>query len=96
MVSVEEVQTMMKRVYYARDAERGAKATYEWLKEEVEELGGAMRKGDRDGLEGEFADVLAWLASLANVVQVDLERAVLKKYDNCCPKCSSSPCKCPF
>jgi NTP pyrophosphatase (non-canonical NTP hydrolase) len=86
----------MRRIYFARDAERGAEGTYRWFKEEVEELGDAMRKSDREALENEFADVVAWLASLANVLQVNLEKAVLRKYDNHCPKCSSSPCECTF
>lgn len=86
----------MRRIYFARDTERGAEGTYRWFKEEVEELGDAMRKSDRRALEDEFADVVAWLASLANVLQVNLETAVLRKYDNHCPKCRSSPCECTF
>jgi len=86
----------MRRIYFARDTERGAEGTYRWFKEEVEELGDAMRKSDRRALEDEFADVVAWLASLANVLQVNLETAVLRKYANHCPKCSSSPCECTF
>jgi NTP pyrophosphatase (non-canonical NTP hydrolase) len=96
VVSIEKVQNMMRRIYFARDAERGAEGTYRWFKEEVEELGDAMRKSDREALENEFADVVAWLASLANVLQVNLETAVSRKYDNHCPKCSSSPCECAF
>jgi len=45
-------------------------------------------------LQDEFADVLAWLASLANVVNVDLEAAALGKYRGKCPKCSQAPCNC--
>jgi len=96
VVSIEKIQDMMRRIYFARDAERGAEGTYRWFKEEVEELGDAMRKSDREALENEFADVVAWLVSLANVLQVNLETAVLRKYDNHCPKCSSSPCECTF
>jgi NTP pyrophosphatase (non-canonical NTP hydrolase) len=96
MVSIEELQNMMRRIYFARDAERGAEGTYRWFKEEVEELGDAMRKSEREALENEFADVAAWLASLANVLQVNLEKAVLRKYDNHCPKCCSSPCECTY
>jgi len=44
----------------------------------------------------EFADVLAWLASLANVVGIDLEKAAMTKYDGKCPKCQKSPCQCPL
>ena len=96
MVSIEKIQNLMRRIYFARDTERGVEGTYRWFKEEVEELGDAMRKSDRRALEDEFADVVAWLASLANVLQVNLETAVLRKYANHCPKCSSSPCECTF
>jgi len=51
---------------------------------------------DKKALENEFADVIAWLASLANVTNVDLEKATLSKYDDKCPKCGHSPCKCTF
>jgi len=47
-------------------------------------------------LQEEFADVIAWLASLANITGIDLEKAALKKYDNKCPKCGHSPCECTF
>lgn len=84
----------MRHIYFHRDSERGAEGTYRWLKEEIDELGEAMRNANKKALEKEFADVIAWLASLANVLKVDLEKVTLRKYDNCCPKCGSSPCKC--
>lgn len=89
-------QDMMRRIYFHRDAKRGAKGTYEWLVDEVEELEEALRERDKDALEDEFADVLAWLASLANVVNIDLEKAALTKYNNKCPKCGEIPCTCPL
>ncbi len=96
MVSIREFQNMMRCIYFHNDAERGADGTYEWLKEEIDELGEAMANIDKKVLEDEFADVIAWLASLANVLEIDLEKAAVKKYDNCCPKCSSSPCNCGY
>ncbi|MFQ6067918.1 MAG: MazG nucleotide pyrophosphohydrolase domain-containing protein [Candidatus Bathyarchaeia archaeon] len=95
-MSIKEFQKMMRRIYFHRDSERGADRTFRWLREEVDELGEAMENGDKKLLEEEFADVIAWLASLANVLKIDLEKATLRKYDNCCPKCLSSPCKCTF
>ena len=68
--------------------------TYKWLLEEVNELGEAAKEKNITALEDEFADVLAWLASLANVLNIDLEEAATAKYDNKCPKCRESPCKC--
>jgi NTP pyrophosphatase (non-canonical NTP hydrolase) len=64
--------------------------------EEVEELREALKGDDIKAIENEFADVFAWLASLANIVNIDLEKAALQKYDNKCPKCGLSPCDCPF
>ena len=70
--------------------------TYKWLTDEVKELGESLNTNDEEGLEGEFADVFAWLASLANITGIDLEKATLRKYDNKCPKCGHSPCACAF
>ena len=93
-MNIEEFQDMMRRIYFHRDSERGAKGTYNWLVEEVGELGEAMEKGDEKALRDEFADVLAWLASLANVVNLDLEAAALQKYAGRCPRCLHVPCNC--
>lgn len=89
-----EFQDMMRRIYFHHDSKRGRKRTYSWLVEEVEELGAAVRGKDKKALETEFADVLAWLASLANVVDVNLEEAAMAKYNHRCPKCRQAPCKC--
>ena len=93
---IHEFQDMMKRIYFHRDSKRGVKRTYDWLVEEVGELGEALKGRDVKALEDEFADVIAWLSSLANVVEIDLERATLTKYDDTCPKCKKSPCGCSF
>jgi NTP pyrophosphatase (non-canonical NTP hydrolase) len=95
-MQIRKFQEFMRDLYFHRDSKRGAKGTYEWLTDEVEELGDALKANDRKGTEEEFADVLAWLASLANVLNVDLEKAALTKYDRKCPKCRFSPCKCIF
>ncbi len=87
---------MMRQIYFQRDSERGTVGTFNWLMEEVEELREAIKEGDKEAIENEFADVLAWLASLANVVSIDLEKATMSKYDNRCPKCGLKPCECPF
>ena len=89
-----EFQNMMWQIYFHHDSKRGAKGTYLWLVEEVEELGEAIKGKDRKALENEFADVLAWLASLANVVDINLEEAATTKYNQKCPKCEQVPCEC--
>ena len=93
---IHELQQMMKRLYFHRDMKRGIKGNYEWLKDEVKELGEALEGTDKQATEKEFADVIAWLASLANLTGIDLEKATLNKYPNKCPKCQQSPCECKF
>jgi len=87
---------MMKRLYFHRDSERGVKGTYEWLADELQELYEALEEGDKEAAEKEFADVIAWLASLANITGIDLEKAAVNKYSDKCPKCQQSPCHCTF
>jgi NTP pyrophosphatase (non-canonical NTP hydrolase) len=65
-----------------------------WLMEEVGELAGALRQGSREELAAEFADVLAWLVTIANVAGIDLEQAVLDKYGGGCPGCGQMVCRC--
>jgi len=94
---ISEFQQMMRHLYFRRDSERGVEGTYNWLVDEVAELGEELKKGtDREAAEKEFADVIAWLASLANVTGIDLERAAVNKYNYKCPKCQQSPCQCTF
>jgi NTP pyrophosphatase (non-canonical NTP hydrolase) len=89
------LQGLMGDVYEERDHARGVDATFRWFTEEVGELARAIRKGDRDNLTHEVGDVLAWLASLANLVDVDLEQAA-SRYADGCPKCRNTPCSCPI
>ncbi|MGB9713459.1 MAG: MazG nucleotide pyrophosphohydrolase domain-containing protein [Candidatus Bathyarchaeales archaeon] len=93
---IREFQELMRRLYFRRDSERGLAKTYNWLVEEVEELKEALETADKKAIENEFADVIAWLASLANIANIDLEKAALNKYDNKCPKCGRMPCQCTF
>ena len=94
-MQIRELQTSMAHLYRERDAARGRDATFRWLTEEIGELARALRTGDRDNLEHEFGDVLAWLASLANLEGVDLGAAVAR-YADSCPRCREAPCHCPF
>ncbi len=87
------LQATMLGTYGDRDATRGVDATFRWFTEEVGELARAIRTGDRQNLELEFSDVTAWLASLANLLEVDLE-AALARYADGCPKCHRRPCVC--
>jgi len=94
-LEIKGFQELMRQIYFHRDSRRGAYGTFLWLLEEIAELGRAIPNGDRKSLEDEFADVLAWLCSLANVLNVDLEKAALLKYDGKCPRCRLEACCCP-
>ncbi|MBK9477184.1 MAG: pyrophosphohydrolase [Tetrasphaera sp.] len=88
------LQDVIDRTYGERDRARGVPSTVAWLAEEVGELAQAVRKGSRADQEHEFADVLAWVASLANQVGVDLTAAIAR-YGQGCPRCATMPCACP-
>jgi len=93
---ISEFQELMHRLYFHRDSQREVEKTFEWLVDEVAELGAALRSNDKKALESEFADVIAWLASLANITNINLEAVACQKYNNKCPKCGQIPCQCPF
>jgi NTP pyrophosphatase (non-canonical NTP hydrolase) len=81
-------------MYLDKDLARGVDGTFMWLMEEVGELAAALREGSREEQAAEFADVLAWLTTIANVVDVDLTTAVRKKYGAGCPGCGQFVCIC--
>lgn len=93
-VSLRDFQAHIARMYGRKDCERGAEATFLWLMEEIGELAAALRSGTHEELSLEFADVLAWLATIANVKGIDLSRAIGKKYGAGCPGCGQIPCSC--
>ncbi len=88
-----DFQDLMDRTYGVADRARGVPASVAWLVEEVGELAQAVRKGSVDEQAHEFADVLAWVATLANQVGVDLDAAIAR-YAGGCPRCGSLPCTC--
>ena len=92
-MEIREFQKMMDELYGSRDRKRGVEKTFLWVIEEMGELVRGIRKKNRKEIENEFADVVAWIFSLANLLEVDIERAIAK-YDGKCPKCGKSPCIC--
>jgi NTP pyrophosphatase (non-canonical NTP hydrolase) len=92
--SLAQLQQVIRDLYDAKDRRRGVEGTFMWFMEEVGELASALRGDDRAALAAEFADVLAWLATLANIAEVDLESAVRAKYGDGCPGCGRVPCVC--
>jgi NTP pyrophosphatase (non-canonical NTP hydrolase) len=93
MTELGALQDRMAAIYGARDTARGVPATVAWLAEEVGELARAVRKGTREEQLHELGDVLAWLASLANQLDLSLEGAAAR-YDDGCPRCAATPCRC--
>ena len=79
-LTLAEFQEFIFDRYEKVDRARGAPRTFMWFVEEVGELASALQGADRDNIEEEFADVLAWLCTLANINDVDLTRAVTRKY----------------
>jgi NTP pyrophosphatase (non-canonical NTP hydrolase) len=77
-MKLREFQQFIRDKYYARDSERGTPGTFMWFIEEVGELATALAGKDQDNKEEEFADVLAWMCTLANINDVDLAKAVEK------------------
>lgn len=88
-----ELQEVIERTFGDRDRARGVPASVAWLAEEVGELAQAVRKGTHDQQVHEFGDVIAWVATLANQMGVDLTEAV-QRYADGCPRCSSVRCAC--
>lgn len=94
-IGLGEFQRRIEAIYLEKDAARGQAATWMWFSEEVGELARALRRGvDRENLEEEFADVLAWLSTLASMHGIQLEEAVARKYGQGCPYCKATPCRC--
>ncbi|HUT95044.1 MAG TPA: MazG nucleotide pyrophosphohydrolase domain-containing protein [Thermoguttaceae bacterium] len=94
-ITLAEFQRLIRDMYLPRDVDRGVDGTFMWLIEEVGELAAALREGSHEERMAEFADVLAWLATIANVLDVDLTEAVRKKYGSGCPGCGQRVCQCP-
>jgi len=76
---ISQFQQLISQKYQKRDQERGIPTTFMWFIEEVGELATALAANDKQNNEEEFADVFAWLCTLANISNVDLEKAC-KKY----------------
>jgi NTP pyrophosphatase (non-canonical NTP hydrolase) len=79
---ISEFQRLIREKYKKRDLQRGVPATFMWFIEEVGELATALASDDQKNKKEEFADVLAWLCTLANISGVDLEKACEKYTTN--------------
>lgn len=93
-ISLQDFQQLIRQMYLEKDVARGIDGTFMWLMEEVGELAAALREGTPAEQAAEFADVLAWLTTIANVAGVDLSAAVAEKYGSGCPGCGLLVCTC--
>ena len=97
-MQIDQFQRLMKDLYFKNDASRGIHRTAIWLTEELGELMKELKKDqvhmDKSAIREEMADVLAWVASLANLLEIDLDEAVQLKYPGVCARCGLNPCEC--
>jgi NTP pyrophosphatase (non-canonical NTP hydrolase) len=92
-VEIGDFQAVIRRTFAERDRRRGVDGTFRWFVEEVGEVARAIRTGERASFDHEIGDALAWLTSVANLVDVNLEEAAAR-FAGGCPKCGSIPCDC--
>ncbi len=108
-LSIRELQQTIETMFGHKDSSRGIEGTFMWFTEEIGELAADLRQyaalkasqsteveldAQRHRLSLEFADVLAWLVTLANMSDVDLQSAIREKYIKGCPKCHQEICHC--
>jgi NTP pyrophosphatase (non-canonical NTP hydrolase) len=94
-MDLRDFQALIEKMYSHKDRERGSAGTFIWFVEEVGELASAIAENkDPANKREEFADVLAWLATLANIEGVDLSDALHAKYGQGCPGCGKMVCTC--
>jgi NTP pyrophosphatase (non-canonical NTP hydrolase) len=92
---IRDFQKVIDDTYGEKDRGRGLEATFLWFSEEVGELARALNgRTSRENLRLEFADTLAWLATLASIAGIDLEEVAEARYARGCPRCSALPCRC--
>ena len=93
-MTFDDFQALIEKMYSDKDRQRGTPATFLWLIEEIGELATALREGSQEEKEAEFADVVAWLVTIANINDVNLTRALEAKYGTGCPGCGHLVCTC--
>ena len=104
-MQISEFQKLMKTLYFVKDQERGLTGTALWLFEEVGEIAEALRHymivdnpeektHFKKEIGREMADIFAWVSSLANLLEIDLEQVLYEKYPGKCSKCGNNPCTC--
>ena len=95
-MKISDFQNLMRELYFHRDSERGINRTFIWLVEEIGELANLIKyeKIEKKHISEEIADIIAWTNSLANLLDINIEKALSEKYPKKRLKCNSSPCQC--
>jgi NTP pyrophosphatase (non-canonical NTP hydrolase) len=81
-MEISALQQLIKERYYQKDNERGIHHTALWFHEEVGELSAAIARGDRENAKEEIADVLMWMITIANLMEIDIQSAVTDFLNN--------------
>ena len=92
-MTLDELQELIEKMYSRKDEARGVEGTFMWLMEEIGELAAALRESPKEEQAKEFADVLAWLATIANVAGINLTEAMQLNYGSGCPGCGKMGCE---
>ncbi len=92
-MEIDDFQKLIEKTYLKKDAKRGLSKTFMWFTEEVGELSRALRKSNKEEIKKEFADVLAWLFTLASLSGIKMKDTI-SKYTSGCPVCHEIPCVC--
>ncbi|HDD25957.1 MAG TPA: nucleotide pyrophosphohydrolase [Acidilobales archaeon] len=79
-MEIKEAQELIREEFYETDSKRGLYPTFTWFVEEVGELAEALLSGKKELIEDEVADVFAWLLSIANLLDINVEEVFKKKY----------------
>ncbi len=94
-MELKDAQNLVRNIYLKRDKERGLERTLLRTFQELAELSDAVHKEKpMQDIEEEVADVLAWVISIANLLDIDLGHALISKYNNACSRCGRNPCEC--
>ncbi|RYY39169.1 MAG: nucleotide pyrophosphohydrolase [Chitinophagaceae bacterium] len=81
-MEISELQKIIRDRYFKSDNERGIHHTALWFHEEVGELSAAIARGDKQNAKEEFGDVLMWLMTLANILDIDMQDVVDEHLNN--------------
>lgn len=94
-MNIREFQKQIEKTFGEKDRARSLESTWMWFTEEVGELARALNgRTSRENLKDEFADVFAWLVTMASIADVDLEEVSKARYGQGCPRCDATPCVC--